>query len=292
MTIFPVPFNRTEIPFELPFARIRLKETGCSAGSCFADRIFGELRKAGVIRGMSNPNGIAYNPFSIQESLRRLEAGYEKSDFFEFNGQWHSWMHHGSFSAAAPEEALEKAENARREFRRRLKHASFFLLTLSSAFVYIHNKSGVITANCHKVPAAEFTRELLSHDSCRAAVVSACRCIRSYAPDCRIIVTVSPVLHDPGDLRNNALSKGRLISASHDALEGFDRACYFPAYEILTGELRDYRYYASDLIHPSDEAYSIVLERFLRTCFEPEAAAFYEEAKRREKAAAHIERKT
>ena len=291
MTAFPVPFDRTEIPFEYPFEKIRLKADGCSAGSCFADRIFGELRRCGVIRGMSNPNGIAYNPFSIQESLRRLEVPYMKSDFFEFGGLWHSWMHHGSFSAPTAEEAVEKAEKTRRDFRRALKKASFFLLTLSSAYVYIHRKTGVITANCHKVPAAEFTRELLSHDSCRAAVLSAGRCIRAYSPECRLIVTISPVLHDPGDPRKNFLSKGRLVSAVHDALGELENACYFPAYEILTGELRDYRYYAPDLIHPSDEACAIVLERFLRSCFEPDAFAYYEEAKRREKAAGHIERK-
>ena len=109
----------------MPFPRIRLKETGCAAGSCFADRVFGTLLHAGAIRGMSNPNGIAYNPFSIQESLRRLEAEYTESDFFEYGGLWHSWIHHGSFSMPTCAEALAKAETARKEFRKTLKKASF-----------------------------------------------------------------------------------------------------------------------------------------------------------------------
>ncbi len=290
MSTFPIPFDRTEIPFELPFPRIRLKETGSAAGSCFADRIFGELQKTGVIRGLRNPNGIAYNPYSIQESLRRLDTEYTHTDFFEYDSLWHSWMHHGWFSASSREEAVAKAEKMRKEYRKNLKKSTFFLLTLSSAYVYVHQASGQIVANCHKVHPAEFKRELLSHDSCRAAVVSAIRSIRALSPGCRIIVTVSPILHDPGDLRKNSLSKGRLISAVHDALEGVTDACYFPSYEILTSELRDYRYYTEDLIHPSDTAYSIVLERFLKSCFEPEVIPWYEEAKRRERAASHIER--
>lgn len=292
MTTSATPFDRTEIPFELPFPRIRLKETGCAAGSCFADRVFGALLHASAVRGMSNPNGIAYNPFSIQESLRRLEAEYTESDFFEFNGLWHSWIHHGSFSMPTRAEALEKAETARKEFRKTLKKATFFFMTLSSAYVYIHNRTDRIVANCHKVPSGEFRRELLSHDTCRAAIVSACRCIREYSPDCRIFLTVSPVLHDPGDLRKNFLSKGRLLSAAADALESIPGACCFPAYEIVAGELRDYRYYGDDLIHPSEKAAEIVLSRFLETCCEPEVSAWYAEAQRRAKAAGHQERRT
>ena len=225
------------------------------------------------------------------ESLRRLEAEYTESDFFEYGGLWHSWIHHGSFSMPTRAEALEKAETARKEFRKTLKKATFFFMTLSSSYVYIHKQTDRIVANCHKVPSGEFRRELLSHDTCRAAIVSACKCIREYAPGCRIFLTVSPVLHDPGDLRKNFLSKGRLLSAAADALESIPNACCFPAYEIVAGELRDYRYYGDDLIHPSEKAAEIVLARFLRTCCEPEVSAWYEESLRRAKAAGHQERK-
>ena len=165
------------------------------------------------------------------------------------------------------------------------------MLTLSSAYVYIHTKTNRITANCHRVPAAEFQRELLSHDTCRAAIVSALKCVREYAPDCKLIVTVSPILHDPGDLTKNSISKGRLISAAHDALTGFENACYFPAYEIMNFELRSYRYYTEDLIHPNDTATKIIFDRFLKSCFTPEAAEAYTAFLKQEKANAHIERK-
>ena len=287
----PVPFDHSIIPFEAPFAPIGLKDNGSAAGSCFADRVFGELQRSKVIRGMRNPNGIAYNPYSLQEGLRHLECPYTRTDLFEFDGMFHSWSHHGYFSDANPEQALSKMETFRKDFRKALRKSSFFMLTLSSAYVYIHTKSNRITSNCHRVPACEFQRELLSHETCRASIVSALKCVREYAPECKLIVTVSPILHDPGDLRKNSISKGRLISAAHDALEGFDNACYFPAYEIMNFELRSYRYYTEDLIHPNDTATKIIFNRFLETCFTPEAAAAYEAFLKQEKANAHIERK-
>lgn len=285
------PFAHTVIPFEPGFEPIPLKAEGTAAGSCFADRIFGELRRARLIRGQQNPNGIAYNPFSIQESLRHLECPYTVTDLFEYDGMFHSWSHHGDFSAATPEDALAKMESARKDFRKALKKSKFFILTLSSAWGYIHEQTDRIVANCHKVPGTQFRRELLSHDTCRAAIVSALKCVREYAPECRIIVTVSPILHDPGDLRKNSVSKGRLISAAHEALTGFDNACYFPAYEIVNFELRDYRYYTEDLIHPNDTAVRILFDRFLSTCFVPEATAAYDAFIKQAKAAAHRERK-
>ena len=277
----------TPVNYTFPFPKIRAQGTLAAIGSCFAQDIAMTLLDSGM-RGMINPNGILYNPYSINDALQRLECGYTESDFFELNGLWHSWRHHGSFSAASAAEGAANANESAKRFRRTLKKADFFLMTVSTAVVYKHMPERLVVANCHKAPGNEFEQSVLSYDICRAAMRNACEIIRSYNAKCPIIITLSPVRHNPGDLTTNSLSKARLRAAAADVCARVDGCAYFPAFEILNDELRDYRFYAEDMLHPSELARKIILERFLDACFIPRAKADYEAAELRRRQSRHI----
>lgn len=281
------PFAYTPVNCTFSLEKIAPKATVVSLGSCFAVDVIGRLFGAGIF-GRQNPNGILYHPSAISDALQRIDLGYSRSDFFEFNGLWHSWAHHGSFSAETCEAILEKTEQARKNFLKALKRADACFMTLSSAVQYWHIPTQRYVANCHKVPGNEFERRLSSTEMCAAGIVASCRKIREINPDCKLIFTLSPVRHYPGELTLNAISKARLMNGIYHALEKFDNAAYFPAYEIQMDELRDYRYYADDMLHPAESAKKIILERLLDTCFTPEFRRVHQEAEAKRHAANHI----
>lgn len=271
----PFPFTPVRVSFDRE--KIRAQGTLAAIGSCFSEDLAATLLQSGM-RGMRNPNGILYNPYSICDALARLSCGYAEDDFFEFGGLWHSWRHHGSFSGPDRAECVRNANDSAKRFARVLKKADVFWATFSTAIVYRHRKTGRIVANCHKVPGTEFERILLAEEVCEAAILSACRLVRERNPNCPIILTLSPVIHSPGDPELDARSKATLLLAIHGAREAMNDCWYFPAYEIMTRELRDYRFYSDDMLHPSSFASTVILERFLDACFIPRARADWEKA--------------
>lgn len=280
------PFAHTPVHFEIPLKKIAVRDTICSIGSCFAADLIGNLLSAGF-RGAQNPNGILYHPLPLSDALQHIDFPYTESDFFQRDGLWHSWMHHGSFSGPALKDALEHVETSRKIFLKALKKASVCFITLSNAVAYRHLPSARVVANCHKVPGAEFERILSSEETCFAALLCILRKIRELNPECAAVFTLSPVRHMPGDLILNAAGKARLLSAIHRVLEREENCAYFPAFEIMMDELRDYRFYADDLLHPSPAAEKILLERLLQSCFEPGAIDFYHAAEEKRRTAAH-----
>ncbi len=285
----PNPFSYTPVIWQWPFERLKARRTLVSVGSCFSESVAGTLLQS-EFRGMQNPNGILYNPYSIHDAIQRLDIGYEPSDFFEHQGLWYSWAHHGGFAADSLEKSLEKVESTRRNFFKMLKRAECCMITYSSAVVYRFLPENRIVANCHKLPGNLFRREILSPASCRASMTAVCRKIREWNPDCAIVFTVSPVCHYPGDLMLNSRSKAHLLEAVYQVIEEESGTAYFPAYEIMTQELRDYRFYADDMLHPSKKAEKIILERFLDTCFEPAARMDYDNAEALRRQTVHIPR--
>ncbi len=281
------PFEYTPVNYTFPLEKIPSKSTIVSIGSCFSEDVIGRLFGNGFY-GSRNPNGILYHPFAVCEALQRIDLGYMGSDFFEFNSLYHSWMHHGSFSAPALDDALQKAEDARKHFLKALKKADACFITFSSAVQYFHKTEKRFVANCHKVPGTMFERQLSSTEMCSAAILASCRKVREINPQCRIILTLSPVRHYPGELMLNALSKARLLNGISLAVEKIENCAYFPAFEIQMDELRDYRYYADDMLHPNAAAQEIILHRLLDSCFTPEAKEFFLAAEKRRRASAHI----
>lgn len=240
------------------------------------------LAAAGV-ETLRNPNGIVYNPVSLADSLLA-----EETALFEFNGAWRSWRHHGSFSAVTKELLERRIAESRSAFLKHLKRSSLLILTPATAVVFELPESGLIVANCHKVPGGRFRRRLLSAEECRTALKSVTDFVADFAPACRIVFSLSPVRHNPGDLILNARSKALVLTAIHDCVDSSPNACYFPAYEILNDELRDYRFYREDMLHPNELAYSILTRTFVSACFGEEGLAMLDEAEKRERRRRHV----
>ena len=218
-----------------------------------------------------NPTGILYNPFSIAETLERLAEKhfYTEEDFFFHNGLWHSYSHHGSFSGEDKKAVLEKANREMEDFRILLEKADGIFITLSSAVVYEIRETGKIAANCHKMPPDTFERRLLSFTECKESCERIVTNIRKCNKEGKIVFTLSPVRHYPGEPLLNSAGKAKLRSAIEELLPEKENISYFPAYEIVNDSLRDYRFYKEDLVHPSPLAVKIVLDTFLENCFVP-----------------------
>lgn len=254
-----------EIP-AYPF-RIEPEHTGLALGSCFAAHIGGWLRD-GKLPVVVNPFGALYNPAGIAQAVERLDSGraFEAAELFEHNGLWHSALHHGDFSGTDREAVLETINRTLAEGTQTLRQADYLLLTLGTAWVY--EQRGEIVANCHKLPAREFVRRRME----TTEIVDRLAACIEQRPEKHWILTVSPVIHRGDGLIENQLSKATLIVAAHELIRRFpERVHYFPAYEILTGELRDYRFYTDDMCHPSPVAISCIRERFSAELLAPKS---------------------
>ena len=232
-------------------------------GSCFADSI-GEKMAAAGFDVLINPFGTLYNPASLLQAVRRLDGEdlFGPADCVEMGagaGRICSWEHHTSFARPTQEVFLANANAKLLKAREFWRSANRLILTLGTSFAW-HTR-GRVVANCLKRPAAEFSRWLLP-------VEESADCLRMIAdahPDKEILLTVSPIRHLGDGAHANAVSKASLIIAC----ERIPRANYFPAYEILLDELRDYRFYADDLVHPSPAAFQYIWERFLDSFVSP-----------------------
>ena len=230
-------------------------------GSCFADKIGARMADAGFDVCV-NPFGTLYNPVSLRNAVARLESGvpFTEVDCVEMGagaGLVCSFHHHTSFARKTPEEFLSVANASLAAAHSRWREARLVILTLGTAYCFRHEGSGLVVSNCLKRPAREFVRERLSVSAAEAML----RDITGSFPDKRFILTVSPIRHMSDGANANQLSKGTLLLAA-DAVADGERTVYFPAYEIVMDELRDYRFYAEDMVHPSAQAVDYLWERF------------------------------
>lgn len=235
-------------------------------GSCFTDNIGDKLETA-AFDVLRNPFGILYNPFSIAQCLQRCLADKEitEDDLVCQQGQWHSWLHHGSFSQSTPQECLRLCNCSLHEAHAYLQQCSTLVITFGTSNVYRLKGSGRVVGNCHKVPQQQFVKQLSTVDD----IVREWQKILYQLPQHvkKIIFTVSPIRHWADGAHGNQLSKATLLLAI-DRLVGRRSGhviAYFPAYELMMDELRDYRFYADDLLHPSTLATEIIWQRFEQT---------------------------
>ena len=258
-------------------------------GSCFATHIGARLQES-RFRCDVNPYGVLYNPLSISTALREMLAGkvYTPDDLYEHQGLWHSPMHHGDFSAASAGDALRKINLRLEQAARQLDGLDFLLLTWGTAWVYEDRETGRVVGNCHKLPEACFRRRRLSVEEIVADTASLLSVMLARNNRLQVVLTVSPIRHVRDGLHDNQLSKATLLLAAEQVRAAFsDRVFYFPAYELLLDELRDYRFYADDLVHPSDLAVRYVWERFIEWCLSPDARRVMAEVEDIRKALAH-----
>lgn len=242
-------------------------------GSCFTENMGEKLRryKFGVLE---NPQGILFNPVSVAEALTACieNRHWTEADLFSYNEAWHSWKHHSRFSAPHPAQALEKMNAATTAAHGFLKEAGSVLITLGSSWVYTlteaaaGNSSGAVAANNHKAPANWFRRRLLRYEEVLEVLDPIIHRLFLFNPGLRILFTISPVRHLREGVVDNNRSKAVLIQAVHHLVNKFDRLYYFPAYELVIDDLRDYRFYAEDLVHPNYAATEYVWEKFTAAC--------------------------
>ena len=253
-------------------------------GSCFTENIGEKLEKY-KFRTLQNPNGILFNPVSVADALiDYIEATvFTEKDLFPLNEGWHSWKHHSRFSGITQEEALQKINASTAEAHRFLKNADYVFITFGSAWVYaltekaMHGKSGAIAANNHKAPADWFHRKLLSPEDVLHRLDNVIHRLFHFNPNLNLIVTISPVRHLREGVIENNRSKAVLIQAVHHLVNKFDRLYYFPAYELVIDDLRDYRYYAEDLVHPNYFATQYVFEKMVDACMDAKTKALMED---------------
>lgn len=246
-------------------------------GSCFAEHIGKKLERM-KFRTVVNPYGVLYNPLSIAEGLKRLAGQrlFTEEELHEFpDGGWNTWMHHSQYSHPEKCTALAAINKSMVEAAHRLTEAEVLIITLGTAWVYRLADTGEVVGNCHKVPERKFKRERLQVSEIVEALGATLSLITTINPKVRVLFTVSPVRHIKDGLHGNQLSKSVLLLAVDELCKMFPERChYFPAYEIVMDELRDYRFYAEDMAHPSKQAVDYVWECFTAHCLDSEAQQF------------------
>ena len=242
-------------------------------GSCFAEEIGAKL-VADAFPCEVNPFGVLYNPLSIVQGLQCLRENGEfpAEELFQHGGLWHSWMHHSSFSAEDPQVCLEKINGRLNVARGAVPHLSLLLITLGSNRYYRLRQTGEVVGNCHKVPSREFEEVDLSVTEIVEALDMELSEWWSVNPTLKVMFTVSPIRYLKYGLHQSMVGKATLLTAVDVLQKKFpDRVLYFPAFEILLDDLRDYRFYAPDMVHPSSVAVDYIYERFQEAYFSPTA---------------------
>jgi len=257
--------------------KIQLNDKLFLAGSCFTEQI-GQKLSYFKFQTNENPSGILFNPLSIMESIAECidKKIYTPGDLFFYNELWGSWNHHTKFSSISQQDCLDKINNSINVAHEFLKKTDWVLLTLGSSFVYeLDNKR--VVANCHKVPTDKFTKRLLSSSEIEAALNRLLEKLLQFNPAIKIILTISPVRHLRDGFVENNRSKSNLISAVHEVITKKDIVYYFPSYELVIDDLRDYRFFAEDMVHPNYTATNYVWEKFIDACIEVDAQAVMKE---------------
>ena len=257
-----------------PFAQqIQLQESILLLGSCFTDHISKRLA-AHKFKVLENPHGILFNPRSLETAVAAYvnKKQYQQQDLFCFNDLYTTWEHHGLFSHPKANVVLQMMNDAVNNAHSFLKAAQWVIITLGSSWVYelkdatLGGTQNQTAANCHKVPQQHFNHRLLSQNEVSNSLQNIVSTIQSFNASANIIFTVSPVRHHREGLIENNRSKALLISGVHQMLETNSSVFYFPSYELVIDDLRDYRFYAEDLVHPNYQATQYVWEKFVRAC--------------------------
>jgi len=256
---------------------INHKNKICLIGSCFTENIGMKLAKH-KFSILENPNGILFNPVSVSEAIINIieQKQYTANDLFELNETWHSWQHHSRYSGITAPEALQKINTSTSQAHDYLKKADYLLITLGSAWIYtltekaLNATVGTVAANNHKAPADWFLRRLMRIDQVIAVLGTMLDTLGSFNPHIKVIFTISPVRHLREGVIENNRSKAVLIQAVHELIDRLEKLYYFPAYELVIDDLRDYRFYAEDLVHPNYHATEYVWNKFTDACMNDE----------------------
>ncbi|MEP5611741.1 MAG: GSCFA domain-containing protein [Cyclobacteriaceae bacterium] len=251
-------------------SRISLEDKIYLTGSCFSDEIGARLSTS-KFDNIHNPFGTLYNPLSIFKTLR---GDLDPSNTIENQGVFYHWDYHGKISSLSDEDLEKKVVSSLSASNNFLANSKYLIVTLGTSFVYELNETSQVVANCHKVPASKFRRRLLDKDE---IVQSFGSLHEKLNPNLTIVFTVSPVRHAKDGLVENNLSKAILLQAVHQTVNDYENVEYFPAFEIMNDELRDYRFFAEDMVHPSQQAVDYIWQKFSDVYFDDNLKAFIQD---------------
>jgi len=249
-------------------------------GSCFSNNLGIQLQEA-KFQVSYNPMGVVFDPLSIIYHLKMAlnNQAVKEDTLFEHNELWHSWHHHSVLSSTSKQQTICAIEAASLHIHKTLKQASHLFITMGTAFSYVLKESHIHVANCHKTPKQWFDKKLLSIEEMKTEMVKLCEAIKLINRDIEIVFTVSPVKHIRDGVVENSRSKARLLETAHAVVDMLSYCSYFPAYEMVTDVLRDYRFYASDMAHPNEQAVNYVLQQFCQTYMSVETQQMKNEIK-------------
>ena len=242
------------------------------AGSCFSENIGNKLSYF-KFQSNQNPFGILFHPKAIEKLVTKVvnQEIYTEKDIFFHNERWHCFDSHSNLSSSDKNELLSRLNSAIQQTYESLKNVSHIIITLGTSWVYREIASDSIVANCHKIPQKKFLKELLSVQQITGTLDAINTLIRSINPKASIIYTVSPVRHIKDGFIENKQSKAHLLASIHSVVDPRQNIHYFPSYEIMMDELRDYRFYNEDMIHPNSTAINYIWEKFTQTWFSEES---------------------
>lgn len=258
-------------------------------GSCFSDNIGNKLHHA-LFNTIANPFGTVYNPASILNEIKHIIYGtiITEEDLFHANGMWNHFSFHSRFSRADKQITLNGMNNSISHAHNHLQQCDMVFITLGTSMIYELKKTHVVVSNCHKLPAKEFNKRMMNCEEVKKCLNDIISAISHYNPKTKIIFTVSPIRHIADGLETNQLSKSTLRTAVGEILSLHKDKChYFPAYEIMIDDLRDYRFYAPDMTHPSDVAIEYIWDFFKATYFNDNTAQTVARCERVSKRLAH-----
>jgi hypothetical protein len=279
---------RTEVILKEYPIRISHRDASLLMGSCFTDHIGSKMQFSGFKTEL-NPFGVIYNPSSVRRSLEILidSRKFMEDDLHFYNERWFSFYHHSVFSNIDKNICLENINSRISSASVFLKGASFLFVTFGTARVYKYIETGEVVSNCHKLPASTFSHELMSVEEIIRDYDELIPRLMEINPNLKIIFTVSPVRHWKDGAVGNQLSKAVLLLAIYRLVEKHKFAFYFPSYEIVMDDLRDYRFYADDMIHISPVAIDYIWDKFKKAFFEKETLKIIPRIEKIKKALSH-----
>lgn len=262
------PFRTIVTPAKAAFT-ISHKDRMVSIGSCFSENI-GQQFANYKFKININPFGQQYNPHSIAQAIERLikPVPFTEGDLVLHNEQYHSLAHHGSFSKATVEETLHGINTALLKATEDLKQATILFLTFGTSHVFKLKETGATVSNCHKLPGNLFTQQLMKPEEIMEVLQTAFNKLMEINPSIKIVLTVSPVRYFAFGAYENSVSKSHLFTAVHELQQANPALYYFPAYELVMDDLRDYRFFADDMLHPNQQAIDYVWESLGKVLFD------------------------
>ena len=283
---------RTQIPLSKSNNPIDYNSKVLSFGSCFAENMADKFDYF-KFQNETNPFGIIFNPVSIEKVIERAvtENWFTEKDVFFHNERWHSFEVHSDLSNSDRQELLETLNKAISETNKQLKEATHIIITYGTSWIYRNLESDEIVANCHKVPQKQFSKELLPVDVIQKSTQNTIDLIQAINLNVNFIFTISPVRHIKDGFAENQLSKSHLFTAVHEVLKTHNSKLkthnYFPSYEIMMDELRDYRFYTEDMLHPNQVAIDYIWHKFSENNMTEESISLMQEVDEIQKSLRH-----